>query len=123
LKYLCLGYFDRQKMDALSKAQIDAVMGECAPHLDELYGSGQVIIDAGLDVTAKGLQRLGGQLQVSDGPPVQAQEMIGCALLIEADNMDDAVRVAALHPTTRVHAGERLGWRMEVRPIQHFATA
>jgi hypothetical protein len=122
LKFLCLGYFDRQKMDALSKAQIDAVMGESAPHITELYGSGKVIIDAGLDVTARRLQRVDGQLQVGDGALAHAQEMIGCALLVEADDMADAVRIAALHPTTRLAAGEQLGWRMEVRPIHHFAT-
>lgn len=122
MKFLCLGYFDRQKMDALSKVQIDAVMGECAPHISELYGSGQVIIDAGLDVTARRLQRVDGQLQVGDGPLAHAQEMIGCTLLVEADNIEDAVRIAALHPTTRISAGEQLGWRMEVRPIHHFET-
>lgn len=34
--------------------------------------------------------------------------------------MDEAVRVASLHPTAQVPAGEQLGWRMEIRPVHYF---
>lgn len=120
MKYLCLGYFDRAKMDGLTEAELEAVMGQCGPHLRELYQSGQVIIDAGLDTAAKRLQRVNGKVTVTDGPFAEVKEMIGSAILIEAESMADAVRIASLHPTTRVEAGEQLGWRLEIRPIHYF---
>lgn len=36
MRYLCVGYYDREKMDALPKATIDAVMSECPPFMEEL---------------------------------------------------------------------------------------
>lgn len=120
MKYLCLGYFDPQKMDARPKAEIDAVMRECQPHMEELYKSGQVIIDAGLALETKCLRRVNGKVTVIDGPFVETKEMIGSAFLIEARDMEEAIRVATLHPTTQVEAGERFGWRIEIRPIHYF---
>lgn len=118
MKFLCLGYFDAAKMDALPKGALDAIMAECERHLDELYATGQVIIDAGLDLQAAILQRADGT--VKEGRGSRSGEVIGSALLIEATDMDDAVRIASLHPTTRIAAAEQLGWRMEIRPIHYF---
>jgi len=55
-----------------------------------------------------------------DGPYAETKEMLGGAFLIEADDMDDAIRIASLHPTTQVSAGEGLGWVLEIRPIHYF---
>jgi hypothetical protein len=41
MKYLCVGYLDKMKMDALSKAQIDTVMSECPAFMEEFYDSGK----------------------------------------------------------------------------------
>ena len=120
MKFLCLGYFDSEKMAALSKSELDAVMGKCRPHLEELYKSGQVIIDAGLAVATKTLRRTEGKLKPTDGPYLETKEMIGSAVLIEARDMEDAIRVASLHPSLQLDEGERLGWVMEVRPIHYF---
>ncbi|MEP7299586.1 MAG: YciI family protein [Burkholderiales bacterium] len=120
MKFLCLGYFDPVKMDARPVADIDAVMHACRPHMDRLYASGHVIVDAGLALQTWGLQRVNGQLKVSEGPAALTGEMIGSAFLIEAQDMEDAIRVASLHPTTQLDAGEQFGWRIEIHPIQHF---
>lgn len=120
MKYLCLGYFDAAKMGALSEAELEAVMGECGPHIKELYQTGQMIIDAGLANETKRLQRVNSRVTVTDGPFAEAKEMIGSAVLIEAESIDEAIRVASLHPVLQVAAGEKLGWRMEIRPIHYF---
>lgn len=120
MKFLCLGYFDREKMATLSETELAAALGECAPHLRELYASGRVIVDAGLGHECRSLRRVADKLAVTDGPFAEAKEVIGSAVLIEARDMDEAVRVASLHPTTRVSAGERLGWRLEVRPVHYL---
>jgi hypothetical protein len=120
VKFLCLGYFDSGKMDAHPKEEIDAVMHECQPHLKELYKSGQVIIDAGLALETKRLRRMNGKVKVMDGPFTETKEMIGSAFLIEARDMEEAIRVASLHPTVQVGLGEQLGWSIEIRPIHYF---
>lgn len=120
MKYLCLGYLEPEKMNARPKAEIDAVMSECQPHLEELYKSGQLIIDAGLSLESKCLRRVNGKVTVIDGPFVETKEMLGSAFLIEARDMEEAIRVASLHPTTQVDAGEQFGWRIEIRPIDYF---
>ncbi|PWK09605.1 YciI family protein [Tumebacillus permanentifrigoris] len=120
MKFLCMGYFDPKKMNARPKEEIDAVMRECQPHLEEFYKSGQVLIDAGLDLETKSIRRVNGKVAVIDGPFVETKEMIGSAFLIEAQDMEEAIRVASLHPTTQVGAGEQLGWGIEIRPIHYF---
>ncbi|MFC5650332.1 YciI family protein [Paenibacillus solisilvae] len=120
MKYLCLGYLEPEKMDSRPKAEVDAVMGDCQPHLEELYKSGQVIIDAGLSLEAKCLRGANGKVRVIDGPFIETKEMIGSAFIIEARDMEEAIRVASLHPATQVGAGEQFGWGIEIRPIHYF---
>jgi hypothetical protein len=36
MKYLCLGYGDRAKMDALPKEEMKAVLRQCVPFVEEL---------------------------------------------------------------------------------------
>ncbi|WP_132946485.1 YciI family protein [Tumebacillus sp. BK434] len=120
MKYLCLGYFNPEKMSVLPEAELDAVMSECSPHLREFYQSGRVLFDAGLEETVKSMKRTGGNVTVTDGPFAESKEMIGSAFVIEADTFEEALHIASLHPTTRVPAGEEFGWRLEIRPIHHF---
>jgi hypothetical protein len=120
MKFLCLGYLDSAKMDVRPKEEIDAVMHECQPHLEEFYKSGQVMIDAGLSSETKCLRRANGKVKVMDGPFIETKEMIGSAFLIEARNMEEAIRIASLHPTVQVGAGEQFGWGIEIRPIHYF---
>lgn len=120
MKFLCLGYFDRAKVAALPQAELDAIMRECGPHMTELHDSGHLIVDAGLELETCCLRRVNGRVRVIDGPFAEAKEVIGGAFLIEAEDMDEAIRVACLHPTTRVAAGERLGWGIAIRPLHFF---
>ena len=120
MKYLCFGYFDPQRMGALAQHEIDALMVQCRPHLEVLYASGKVDFDVGVVEQSKCLRLEKGNLIVTDSHGGPGSEMIGGAFLIEAQGMDEAVRVASLHPTTQVLAGEQLGWRIEIRPVHYF---
>lgn len=120
MKFLCLGYLDSAKMDARPKEEIDAVMNQCPPHLDELYNSGQVIIDAGLAPETKCLRQSNGKVKVTDGPFIETKEMIGSAFLIEARDIEEAIQIASLHPAVQISAGEQFGWGIEIRPIHYL---
>ncbi len=120
MKFMAIGYFDRAAMDALTPAELDAVMAQCGPLMGPLYGTGKVLLDVGLATQARCVRTQGGELRVTDGPFAEAKELIGSGMLIEADSMEEAVRVTAMHPAAALAAGERLGWRMEVRPVPFF---
>jgi hypothetical protein len=121
MKYLCVGYYDQGKMDALSEAQVDAVMSECPPLMEEFYGSGKVLLVAGTDREASVLRREGGEVRVSNGRRGGGHKMIGCVFLVEAPDIEGAVRVASLHPTPRIGAGEQLGWHIGISPVHSFS--
>lgn len=120
MKYLGLGYFNKEKMDALPKEKIDAIMLECQAHLKELYKSGQVLVDAGVAKEVKSLQRVDGKIEVRNGHLTQLEKMIGSAFILEARNIEEAIQIASLHPTVQVSHGEQLGWEIEIRAIDSF---
>ncbi|MGK7379158.1 YciI family protein [Planococcus sp. 1R117A] len=120
MKYLCLGYLNKEKMEELPKEEIDAIMLECQPHLEELSNSGHVLVDAGVAQEVKSLQRVDGKIQVSKGYLTQPEKIIGSAFILEAQNIEEAIRVASLHPTVQVSLGEQLGWEIEIRQIDSF---
>jgi hypothetical protein len=91
MKFLCLGYFDREKMAALSETEVAAAMEECAPHLNELYASGRVIVDTGLGQECRSLRRVADKLAVIDGPFAETKELIAGYWIWQVKSLDEAV--------------------------------
>ncbi|MBN3555691.1 hypothetical protein JYA63_15545 [Fictibacillus nanhaiensis] len=118
--FLCMGYYNPEKMDARPKVEIEAIMSECQPHIENFYNSGEVLLDAGLETESKSLHRADGRVMVTDGPFTETKELIGSIFMFEAENMDEAIKLASLHPTTQVNRGEEFGWRIEVRPVHYL---
>jgi hypothetical protein len=118
--FLCMGYFNPEKMDARPRAEIDAVMSECQPIVENFYESGKVLIDAGLESETKSLRRVNGKVIVTDGTFTETKELIGSIFIFEAESMDEAIKLASLHPTTQIDRGEEFGWRIEIRPVHYF---
>ena len=118
--FLCMGYFNPEKMDARPRAEIDAVMSECQPVVENFYESGKVLIDAGLESETKSLRRVNGKVIVTDGPFAETKELIGSIFIFEAEGMEEAIQLASLHPTTQISRGEEFGWRIEIRPVHYF---
>jgi hypothetical protein len=61
--------------------------------------------------TATTVRVQGGRTLLTDGPFVEAKEHIGGYLLVEADELDEALEIAARIPAAR------LGGAIEVRPV------
>ncbi len=118
--FLCMGYFDSEKMHARPNAEIEALMEECQPHTEKFYESGKVLLDAGLESEIKNLRRVEGKVVVTDGPFTETKELIGSIFIFEAENMEEAIQIASIHPTTQVNKGEEFGWRIEIRPVHYF---
>lgn len=115
-RFLCLGFYDAAAFAALSPEQTKALGEECRPHDEALGATGHLAVGASLDGRARTIRRRRGKVGVTDGPFIEAKEMIGSFLLLEADDLDHAVRLASMHPAALL--GEDLGWALEVRPIE-----
>lgn len=118
MKYLCLAYGDRKKIEALSKEEMEGVGRDCAPHMEELRKSGQLVLDEGLTWESTIVRPRSGKVVVTDGPFVESKEQVGGVFIVEARDLNDAIRVASKHPAA--HVGEDLGWGIEIRPIAVF---
>jgi hypothetical protein len=120
VKYLCLAYYDEQAFDALSPAARDAITSRCPAHDASLRASGQLLISASLGAPRAGavIRPRAGAPTFTDGPFVETKEQVGGFFIVEARDLNDAIRVAAKHPAA--HLGESVGWGIEVRPIDFF---
>lgn len=120
MKFLCLGYYDAKKFDALPKAELDALVSKCRTHDEALRKSGHLLAVGSLDSPGKAaaVQPRNGKPSVKDGPYAEAKEVVGAFFIIEAKDQNEAVRVASMHPAA--HLGEHVGWGVEVRAIDFF---
>ena len=87
-------------------------MDEAVALTHELDKKGQYILAAPLhpSTTATSVRVRDGKPVVTAGPFAETREVLGGFYLIDADNLDQAIAVAARHP------GARLG-TVEVRPV------
>jgi hypothetical protein len=115
MKYLCLAYGDQQKMEALSKGEFETLVSKCRAHDEELRKSGHVVLTESLEWGSTTIRPRNGKAVTTDGPFVETREKVGGLFVIEARDLNEAIRVASLHPAA--HLGEHLGWAIEVRPI------
>jgi hypothetical protein len=118
MKYLCLGYGDRAKMDALPKEEMTKILRKCVPFVEELNRFKGIIIHEALSWDVTTVRSTKGKVVVTDGPFAETKEQIGSFFVIEAQDMAEAVRVASKHPSANM--GEDLGWRIEIRPVGVF---
>jgi hypothetical protein len=113
LRYLCLVYEEAAKVDALLDHESAVIADEDLAYLGELQMSGHCVASAGLQSaeTAVTVRVRNSLLIISDGPVVGTTERLGGVHLIEARDLNDAIRIAAKMPRAR------LGW-VEVRPLK-----
>jgi hypothetical protein len=117
MRYLCLGYYSPERFDALSEDDRKALAERCRPHDEAFNATGKVVAVASLE-HGKGahIRPTASGPSVTDGPFAEAREVVGSYFLIEADDLEEAVRIASLHPAARI--GREMGFSMEVRPIE-----
>jgi hypothetical protein len=116
MRYLCLVYYDEKKLDALSGREYDSLVEEALSYREVLRTSGHYLASDGLEPTdtAVTLRVRNGQLSTMDGPFAETKEQLGGFLLIEARDLNDAIRVASRLPPMRLGC-------VEVRPVREHA--
>ncbi|HEX2502015.1 MAG TPA: YciI family protein [Methylomirabilota bacterium] len=116
MKYMCLVYYDEKTLDALSKDEYDALVGEVLAYRDVLRKSGHYITSDGLQPvgTATTIRLRKGGVSTTDGPFAETKEQLGGFMLIEARDLNDAIRVASRIPPLRLGC-------IEIRPLRDLA--
>jgi len=116
MKYLCLFYIEEKKVGALPKTEFDALVGEHLAYDDELRNAGHFIVSAPLEPahTAMTVRVRNGMLSTTDGPFAETKEQLGGFSVIEARDLNEAIRIASRFPPARLGS-------VEVRPIAELA--
>lgn len=115
MKYLLLCCHEENKVDSMSKSEIDAIMEETMTYCDALKKSGHLLGVEALDSikTAMSVKVRSGKLSVTDGPFAETKEQLGGFFLIDARDLNEAIQVASKFPSVRFGT-------MEVRPVREF---
>lgn len=112
MQYLLLVYTDASLLQALPADEYDALMRGCLEHADELKAAGTLIGSQQLKPAcdARALRVRDGRPAITDGPFAETKEVLAGFNLIEAQDIDEAVRIAHEFPWARFGC-------IEVRPV------
>jgi hypothetical protein len=113
MKFLVLIYNEPELLDALPESEFDTTMRGCFNKADQLKKDGKLLESRMLQSpsTAKSIRVRNGRRTTHDGPFAETKEVLGGFNLIEADDMDEALRIAAEFPWSATGC-------IEVRPLE-----
>jgi hypothetical protein len=113
MKYLVLIYQDPELFAALPTQEFNSTMRGCLAKADAMRETGHLFDSQMLEdpATARSFRVRNGRQTVLDGPFAETKEVLAGFNLIEADNMDDAVRLAMEFPWASTGC-------IEVRPVR-----
>ena len=111
MKYVCLVYVDETKFDELTQEAGRALVHASLAYDEELMRSGHYITSNALDSvrSAATVRMENGSATISDGPFAETREHLGGFILIDARDLNDAIRLASKIPMARVGC-------IEIRP-------
>ncbi len=119
MKYLCLIYGDLKKLGTLSREEMMAMQKKGLPRFEELKRSGALVVaTTGLGPDQTSIRPGESTPVITDGPFVESKEQVGGLFIIEARDLNDAIRVASLHPAA--HEGREMRSGIEVRSIPYW---
>ncbi len=113
MKYLCLAWEEEAQLDALSRAEWDALRRETLDYVASLRESGHLLVTEALQSARNGvsLRVRNGMLATTDGPFTETKEQLGGIFLLEAADLNEAIQIAARWPSAQIGT-------IEVRPVE-----
>jgi hypothetical protein len=116
MQYLCLVYADEARLAAMPQPEIDALIDETNANNEELRASGHLLLAQALEQVdgAVTVRVRDGRLSATAGPFAETVEQLGGFLLVEARDLNEAIRIAGRIPSARVGS-------IEVRPVIDLA--
>jgi hypothetical protein len=115
VKYLCLVYHEEAKIDGLPESEYDAIVNEVLDYREDLRQGGHYITSSPLQSVqaATTIRVRSGTMSITDGPFAETKEQLGGFYLIEARDLNEAIRLASRMPPARIGC-------IEVRPLKEF---
>jgi len=115
MKYVCLVYLVEKDMNAMTQTEADACTEESLAYDDALRKAGHLIVAHALQPVeaATTIRVRNGKLSTTDGPFAETTEQLGGFILIEARDLNEAIRLASEIPMAR-HGS------IEVRPVREL---
>lgn len=115
MKYICLGYMNEENWETIPESERNQFMDECFSYDEELrknghWAGGEALQDAR---NASTLKWNSGKVSVTDGPFAETKEQIGGIMILEATDLNHAIRLLSKHPSLRLGRG---GNSWEIRP-------
>ena len=113
MKFVCLGYYAENSWDGMTQAQQDALIDDCLSYDDDVLRKGRHFLAGealGPSNAARTVRYQDGKVKVTDGPYAETKEQIGGLMILEAESLEEAVRLISKHP------GLKNG-PFEIRPI------
>ncbi len=115
MKYLCLVYLDDARAPCPSESEQEAMTAEDIDYRNALRERGYAVASSSLQPadTATTIRVRDGRVLMGDGPYADANEHLDGFYLIEAGDLNDAIRIAARMPTARIGS-------IEIRPVREI---
>lgn len=115
MKYLLLVHHDEEAFSKIPEIKRQEMLDESVQLTHHLHANGQYVHASPLQPAATGVivRVREGKPLVTDGPFAETREQLAGYFLIDAKDLDEAVRIAARIP------GGRIG-TVEVRPLRHI---
>jgi hypothetical protein len=106
MNYLCLVYLDEKRLDELPDE-------DCVDYDTQIRASGHCIASEALQpvATATTVRVRNSKVSVTDGPFAETKEQLAGFYMIEAKDLNEAIRIASKIPPARVGS-------IEVRPVR-----
>jgi hypothetical protein len=116
MKYLCLVYHEESQIAAMPERDFDEHVASVLEYREELKSSRHYIASGALQFveSATTIRVRKGKMSITDGPFAETKEQLGGFYLIEAADLNEAVRLAAKMPPARLGS-------IEIRPIRELS--
>lgn len=108
MRFVCLGYMDEAKWNAMSEAEQATFIDNCFAYDDELRRGGHFVGGEALQSIRNGatVRYRDGNLLVTDGPFAETKEYLGGIMFLEARDLNHAIQLMSKHPGSRTGAFE-----------------
>jgi hypothetical protein len=116
MKYILLIYHEEQLWGRLTEQEKQEIYGAYGRFTQEIMASGHYVGGSELHPvsTATSVRVRDGKQLTTDGPFAETKEQLGGYYIIEAENLDEAIGIAARIPSAS-------GGTIEVRPLAESA--
>ena len=118
MKYLCLIHHDERALETMSMEAFGVLRGRYIEFTESIIAHGHFLAGEALQPTsaATTVRMRNGTVTTTDGPVVASRESVGGFYLLEARDLNEAIRIAARIPDAQTGS-------VEVRPVVDFAAS